>query len=61
MSSGIHSQHSDAPWRPRGLGMPATWVCMGCSKARGSTLGAKGVGVRRRCSVCVAAKAEKQA
>ena len=60
MSSGINSQHTDAPWKPRGLGVPSTWVCMGCNKHRGSTLGARGVGVRRRCAQCVAKKEAKQ-
>ncbi len=61
MSSGINSQHTDAPWAPRGLGVPATWVCMGCNKHRGSTVGAKGKGVRRRCAPCVAAGEAKKA
>ena len=61
MTSGINSQHTDAPWKPRGLGVPATWQCMGCGQYRGSTLGAKGKGVRRRCAKCVAAKAGRAA
>lgn len=39
-----------------GAGHQTTWICMGCHTSR-SNLGAKGKGIRRRCAVCVAAKA----
>ena len=61
MASGINSQHTDAPWKPRGLGLPTTWRCMGCQQIRSSQAGSKGKGVFQRCAQCVAARAEKQA
>ncbi len=57
MASGINSMHTDAPWKPRGLGQGATWRCGGCQQTRYSTLGSKGAGVRKRCAQCVAARA----
>ena len=59
MSSGINSQRTDAPWKPRGLGHPMTWRCGGCGQSRGTTLGSKGAGVKKRCSACVAAAQAK--
>jgi len=56
MSSGINSQHTDAPWKPRGLGHGVTWHCMGCQQPRYSTAGSKGAGVKKRCSACVRAE-----
>lgn len=53
MSSGINSQHTDAPWKPRGLGHSVTWRCGGCHQNRTSTAGSKGAGVRKRCKECV--------
>ena len=61
MSSGINSQRTDAPWKPRGLGQGVTWRCLGCNQHRYSTLGSKGAGVRKRCAVCVAAKQARAA
>lgn len=60
MASGINSQQTDAPWKPRGIGHGVTWRCMGCNQHRYSTLGSKGKGALKRCSVCVAAKVAKQ-
>lgn len=57
MSSGINSQHTDAPWKPRGMGHAVTWRCLGCGLSRLSTAGSRGKGVMKRCSSCVAAKA----
>ena len=59
MSSGINSQHTDAPWKPRGLGHSVTWRCGGCHQNRTSTAGSKGAGVRKRCKECVAAAEAK--
>jgi hypothetical protein len=61
MASGINSQQTDAPWKPRGLGHGVTWRCMGCDQHRYSTLGSKGAGLRKRCSSCVAAAEAKKA
>ncbi len=61
MSSGINSQRTDAPWKPRGLGQGVTWRCLGCNQHRYSTLGSKGAGIRKRCSHCVAAAKAKKA
>lgn len=47
----------DVRWRTVGTGMCPTWRCMGCDKFRVST-GSRGVGVKRRCAVCVAEKAK---
>lgn len=57
MSSGINSQHTDAPWKPRGIGQGVTWRCMGCQQHRYSTEGSRGKGALKRCKHCVAAKA----
>lgn len=57
MTSGINSRHNEAPWKPRGMGHGVTWRCGGCHQTRSSTLGSKGAGVMKRCSVCVQAKA----
>lgn len=42
----------DVPYRHAGPGLLPTWQCMGCGQKR-VVLGARGVGVRRRCAVCV--------
>lgn len=51
-----HNSPADVPFRPAGTGIPHTWTCMSCGKRRSTRLGAKGVGVRMRCAVCVEAK-----
>lgn len=61
MTSGINSQHTDAPWKPRGLGHGVTRRCGGCHQTRSTTLGSKGKGVMKRCAACVAAKAGRVA
>jgi len=61
MASGINSQHTDAPWKPRGLGHHVGWRCMGCQQTRYTTAGSKGAGLRKRCSSCVAAAEAKKA
>lgn len=38
-----------------GPGVALRWSCMGCSKPR-DPAGSKGVGLRRRCAVCLAAE-----
>lgn len=45
------------PMRPPGVGMAHNWQCFGCKQVRFSTLGARGVGLRKRCAHCVGAKA----
>ena len=42
-----------------GVGLDIRMLCMGCGKTR-TTQGSKGKGVRLRCAVCVAAKAERK-
>ena len=60
MTSGINSQHTDAPWKPRGLGHSVTWRCGGCHQNRSTTAGSRGKGVMKRCAVCVASKEAKK-
>lgn len=43
---------TDVPFVPAGPGMVHAFRCMGCGQKR-VVLGARGVGVRRRCAVCV--------
>lgn len=43
---------ADVPYRPAGPGMLPTWHCLGCNQKR-VVLGSRGVGVRKRCAVCV--------
>lgn len=45
------------PMRPPGVGMAHNWQCFGCKQVRFSTLGARGVGLRKRCAQCVGGKA----
>ncbi len=45
------------PMRPPGVGMAHQWECWGCKQKRFSTLGARGVGLRKRCAQCVGGKA----
>ena len=54
------NRHTDVPWRPAGIGQAMTWRCIGCVISRGTTLGSKGAGVRKRCATCVAAKAKRE-
>lgn len=46
----------DAPFLPAGPGLAITWQCMGCGQKRGTSIGARGVGVRKRCAQCVERK-----
>jgi hypothetical protein len=50
----------DVRFRAVGMGMVVRMRCMGCGQSRDRT-GAKGVGIRQRCAVCLAAKAERKA
>jgi hypothetical protein len=59
MSDNARNTHNDVRFAPVGMGMSITWQCFGCGKQR-MTLGSKGVGVFKRCGVCVAARAERQ-
>ena len=54
------NSQSDARFQPVGMGCLMTWTCWGCNKRRGTTLGAKGVGIKRRCAPCVEAQAERK-
>ena len=45
----------DRSFRPVGVGMPRTWLCMGCGQPR-LPAGARGVGVLKRCAPCLAKK-----
>lgn len=44
------------PMRPPGVGMVHQWECWGCKQKRFTTLGARGVGLRKRCAQCVGSK-----
>lgn len=57
MNSEYRKQPMSYPMRPPGVGMAHNWQCMGCGQVRFTTLGSKGVGLRRRCAKCVEAKA----
>lgn len=46
---------NDSKFKAPGPGLPFNWLCMGCNKPR-SMVGRRGVGVRKRCAVCVAGK-----
>ena len=52
---------ADVAFRPAGIGQGMTWLCGGCNTRRGSTLGSKGAGLKKRCSVCVAANQARAA
>ena len=60
MSSDIKNLRPDAPWRSAGIGLGMGWRCMGCNVSRSSTLGSRGAGIKKRCAVCVAAKAKRE-
>lgn len=45
----------DVPFRQVGIGLRPLWRCMGCDQNRPSE-GSRGLGVKRRCAVCVAKK-----
>lgn len=51
----------DVPFRPAGIGLVSSWSCMGCNQRRNTTMGARGVGIRRRCAECVRKRAEASA
>lgn len=53
MSSGINSQHTDAPWKPRGIGGGHRWLCGECQQPRNTTAGSKKIGARKVCKECV--------
>lgn len=40
--------------RANASGHASSWICWGCKHPRFGSLGARGVGLGRRCSVCVA-------
>ena len=43
----------DTKWREPGLGLHTRWECLGCRQRR-EMRGSRGVGINRRCAVCVA-------
>ena len=57
----IHSTTRDvtAQQPAPGLGHGSTWECWGCKRRLSSTLGRKGVGLRRRCAECVSKREAK--
>ena len=57
MPSNVHSNTRDMSMSQpaRGIGMNPRWLCGGCNEKRES-LGSRGVGIARRCAVCVAKK-----
>ncbi len=50
----------DVAWRPAGIGISSSRLCMGCNTAKGQ-IGSAGQGVRWRCAACLAARAAKKA
>lgn len=61
MSSGINSQHTDAPWKPRGIGGGHRWLCGECQQPRNTTAGSKKIGARKECVDRRAAKVREKA
>lgn len=59
MNSDTDRRPPDRGFRHPGTGNQSYWQCMGCNHSR-SGAGAKGVGVRRRCAICLAKKATKE-
>ena len=55
-SDNTRNNVNDVRFRDVGTGCLMTWTCWGCNVRRGSTLGAKGVGFKRRCAACVESK-----
>ena len=53
MSSGINSQHTDAPWKPRGIGGGHRWLWGECQQPRNTTAGSKKIGARNVRKECV--------
>lgn len=60
MIGGANRSLESVPRAPSGPGMTLRWSCMGCGQSR-SLEGAKGQGLRKRCAVCVQAKAGRAA
>lgn len=46
----------EAPFTQPGLGLVCAWECFGCKRRIASSLGARGIGLQRRCAQCVEAK-----
>ena len=60
MSADDSTRSVEPRWAAPGHGMaPARFRCMGCDHPR-PTGGARGVGVRKRCAVCVAKAGERK-
>ena len=49
----------DSGFKTAGVGLTPMFRCLGCDQAR-QGLGARGVGLRRRCANCVSAAAAKK-
>lgn len=49
----------DVPFRQVGPGQHSLWKCMGCNQSR-EAAGSRGVGILRRCAVCLAKAAAKK-
>lgn len=58
-SDTAHGALTDVRFRAVGVGLDIRWRCFGCSQVR-PTLGSKGAGVHKRCSVCIAARDERR-
>ena len=54
-----HGNRADVRFVAVGVGLDIRMLCMGCGQAR-TTQGSKGKGIRLRCGVCVAARAERR-
>lgn len=51
----------DARYTQPGVGLVCAWECFGCKRRIATSLGACGLGVRRRCRDCVEAKNKERA
>ena len=60
MIAGANRSPVAVPRTPGGPGLYLRWSCLGCGQPR-SLAGAKGQGLRKRCSECVQAKAGRAA
>jgi len=47
----------EVKWREVGIGYQSLFKCMGCNTSR-SCFGRRGLGVKQRCAVCVAKRAQ---
>lgn len=53
MNADDSTKPRDVRFRPAGVGLHPSWLCLGCGQRRSAT-GSKGVGIFKRCAHCVA-------